>query len=624
MPSTAAIASTLEASDVSSGARFLISSAVAVFITRAALWRIPGISWIYVLLLLPLVKFSFITMTDYAGPTLSSSRQSALPIGPVHPIARLFVENTETFRLMLESQSQTLERAVLEYKKRYGRAPPPGFDRWFEIAMENEFQLVDEFDTIMDSLEPFWGIDPASLRARIDSAEQANNMFSIHVSPQGAQMDPSKEHSYATKLMDWTNATRYGDILPTVKFIMSAYDEPRVVAPYDTIDQAVSMASTSHCDGKSCERKLHHPTSNDVHWMDIGKQHTFEAMRSSCRVNSSARTAPAPGDDQTHEALPFVSNISTALDVCTSPDMFHGHGILTAPDTMILTHSLVPIFSQCKPSIFSDVLYPSPYYGLAMPLDEDDTHDMPWDDKLDRVYWAGSSTGGYARPETWATLHRQRLTLATEPNSSVPVTIFEKKQRSSSSTTIPTAKNKNAVWTPTQTTYGALADLFYLRITKIVQCAADACDAMRHRFITPYTSSSFSSSSPEESPHAALHSKYALDTDGNAYSGRYYRLLKSNSAVIKHTAFREWHDRRLVPWVHFIPLSPGADEFGELVRFLTREETGRGIGERIAVQGRRWARRSLRDLDLELVFVRLLIEYGRLLRDDRDEVGFGL
>ena len=97
-----------------------------------------------------------------------------------------------------------------------------------------------------------------------------------------------------------------------------------------------------------------------------------------------------------------------------------------------------------------------------------------------------------------------------------------------------------------------------------------------------------------------------------------YRLLKSRSAVIKQTIFKEWHDGHLVPWVHYIPLSMDADELPEMMRFLVQDHRGRALGERIARQSRSWANITLRKIDLRLAFLRLLLEYGRLMSDDRD------
>ena len=69
---------------------------------------------------------------------------------------------------MLERQSKTHEDAVKEYKRRYGRKPPKGFDHWwdacrttemglmfrdrFEWATEKGLKLVDGEDQISRSL----------------------------------------------------------------------------------------------------------------------------------------------------------------------------------------------------------------------------------------------------------------------------------------------------------------------------------------------------------------------------------------------------------------------------------------------------------------------------------------
>lgn len=45
-------------------------------------------------------------------------------------------------------------------------------------------------------------------------------------------------------------------------------------------------------------------------------------------------------------------------------------------------------------------------------------------------------------------------------------------------------------------------------------------------------------------------------------------------------------------------------------------------GERIAEAGREWADRVLRKEDMEIYMFRLLLEWGRLTDDRRDEIGF--
>jgi hypothetical protein len=48
-----------------------------------------------------------------------------------HPIYDL-IEHAETeWDKKLKRQSKTLDEAVSEYERRYGRAPPKGFDKWY-------------------------------------------------------------------------------------------------------------------------------------------------------------------------------------------------------------------------------------------------------------------------------------------------------------------------------------------------------------------------------------------------------------------------------------------------------------------------------------------------------------
>ncbi|KAI4243495.1 MAG: hypothetical protein L6R42_010743, partial [Xanthoria sp. 1 TBL-2021] len=110
--------------------------------------------------------------------------------------------------------------------------------------------------------------------------------------------------------------------------------------------------------------------------------------------------------------------------------------------------------------------------------------------------------------------------------------------------------------------------------------------------------------------------------DGNAWSGRYYTLLRSNSAVVKQGLFREFHgDAWIKPWVHYIPVSMDAAESPEAMRFMTQTAQGQEIAERIAGEGKRRALRALRNVDLQLAAGRAMLEWGRLMDLRRDVEG---
>jgi hypothetical protein len=109
----------------------------------------------------------------------------------------------------------------------------------------------------------------------------------------------------------------------------------------------------------------------------------------------------------------------------------------------------------------------------------------------------------------------------------------------------------------------------------------------------------------------AWHNKIVLDIDGNGISGRLYGLLRSTSAVMRQSIFREWHDERLVPWLHYIPLSMDMSELAEITRFLLEDDAGMNIMKLIADAGREWSKKVLRKEDMQIYMFRLLLEMAR-------------
>lgn len=83
-----------------------------------------------------------------------------------HPIPKLMVEAENRYRKLLSSQSKTLPQAVSEYKRRFKRDPPQGFDEWWKFVQDNDVLMADEYDAITEDLEPFWDITPTELKQR--------------------------------------------------------------------------------------------------------------------------------------------------------------------------------------------------------------------------------------------------------------------------------------------------------------------------------------------------------------------------------------------------------------------------------------------------------------------------
>lgn len=115
-----------------------------------------------------------------------------------HPIYDLIKYNRDKWEAKLAKASRTLDEAVHEYRRRYGRAPPRGFDRWWTWAKRNNVRLPDEYDQIVSSgsfeslalccvnlclqhkdLEPFWAIRPSELAQLHAEVSQKSGMFTI-------------------------------------------------------------------------------------------------------------------------------------------------------------------------------------------------------------------------------------------------------------------------------------------------------------------------------------------------------------------------------------------------------------------------------------------------------------
>jgi hypothetical protein len=111
--------------------------------------------------------------------------------------------------------------------------------------------------------------------------------------------------------------------------------------------------------------------------------------------------------------------------------------------------------------------------------------------------------------------------------------------------------------------------------------------------------------------------RLAYDLDGNGISGRFYKLLASRSTVLKQTLLREWHDDRLVPWLHYIPVSQSMRELPELVLYLTSTDAGQQRAREIADAGRECHSKAFRKADMAVYVYRLVLEPARLQDPER-------
>ncbi|KAI0506759.1 hypothetical protein F5B22DRAFT_436253 [Xylaria bambusicola] len=534
----------------------------------------------------------------------------------VHPIHFLVTQAEKELQATRAKQSKTLGQAIAEYRRRYGIPPPPNFNKWFEFAQAKGVQLIDEFDMVHESITPFWGLKPATIRERATEALGFDNaLLGIQIRngkithmEGGADWQREATAGMMGKFLKW---------LPDMDLCFNLHDESRVVVPYDDMARLVRKAKEVNMPAANIPNPKNAFTEKPKGLNDgtrfeetkltrfnvFAHQPTWTHSRLSCPPNSPARGLEEDerNDDVSRYGmsdLGFVYNVSAMSDICYSPTLSSTFGFFDRPNAYNIVHDLFPIFSQSKISSYADILYPSPWYWYEK-VHYDESQDMPWEEKVNKFYWRGSTTGGFSRNGGWRRQHRQRFVQKINAADNAKIL----------SNAGGTRKEKWETVAVPRGDYRHLMDVYF---SGVGQCDPGDCVAQKEFF----------NIQGHAEQHDAWGYKYLLDIDGNAFSGRFYAFLRSKSLTYKWAIFREWHLEWLKPWAHYIPLSLQGDDWVEAVRYFADREEGRAEAERLANQQRDWAEKVLRHEDMEVWFFRLLLEYGRVIDDQRATIGY--
>ncbi|KAL4974448.1 hypothetical protein BDW66DRAFT_167897 [Aspergillus desertorum] len=500
-----------------------------------------------------------------------------------------FSEAGQQFSQLLERQSRTLSDAVREYRRRYNMHPPPHFDKWFEFARSKGVELIDEYDTIYHTLLPFWTLTPQTIRARAREAlGYDNGLFGVLIRNGKVSLaeglDGGHEWQREATLGMLKNFVRY---LPDMDLVFNAHDEPRVIVPSEDLQRLVAIAKDSAVPNAFKAKSLVNEWSarpEDINKGDridelrttrfnkISHQPAWTSSRISCPVDSPVRSLEEnPPDDTSGYAfgkLGFIHNTTAFSDVCSTPSLRYTYGFFDRPNMFAVVHDLFPVFSQSKLSTFQDILYPSPWYW-ANKVPYIMQKDYDWEEKIDKLYWRGSTTGGFSKGGGWRRHHRQLMVSNINAPDNAKILV----------------KTDGGQWEAKVIDHSTYRNLFDVRFTSVGQCDRNDCAAQMEFF---------NITEPVEQEEAWSY-KYLIDIDGNAFSGRYHAFLKSNSLVCKAALFREWHDERLKPWVHYVPLSLKGYELVETMRYFSSEEEARHF-RAIGLTSGQQARNRLWDL----------------------------
>ncbi|TVY18027.1 Beta-1,2-xylosyltransferase 1 [Lachnellula arida] len=561
-----------------------------------------------------------------------------------HPIDYLMsnAQHTSDQWRKQAATSQSLEEAVYEYQSRYGVPPPPNFDKWYEYATARGSLIIDDFEQINNDLLPFWAIEPAKIREM--TAHMLERTWTdaggLRIANGSSQLTPHVVPTHRWSLEGTSSIIKkFAQWLPDMDIAMNINDECRVAVPWRAMEDLKNRGTVAR--RQLNESKNFQPFSTNAHqlWPDTYMQaeppyspqtvseYFAEASIASsftkygvigCPPNSpSIRTSWwnkglfCADCTSPHALGPFLSNWTLSGSLCHQPDLENLHGFHLSPSSFKPTTSLFPIFSQSKIPGFSDIVFPSPW-NYVDKVTFDSSKNMAFSEKEKSVFWRGGTSEGYAAADNWEGMQRQRFVhLANYAQGSTKLNLIlpnnaqgtDYSYRSIPLSSVLSATN---------------IDVSFVGVP--VRCYDKYCAAQAREFY-------FNTSTVDFQEHWKY--KYLFDFDGAGFSGRFLPFLESSSLVFRAASFRQWFEERLTAWKDYVPVDTRLHDVWSLLAYFgglgkNGEYAHEKEAGRIADEGRDWAAKVLRKEDMEIYMFRLLLEWGRIVDDRRNELGFVL
>jgi hypothetical protein len=505
--------------------------------------------------------------------------------------------------------------------------------------------IIDDFDQIYHDLLPFRAMSPKELRDTTVgmTTDPYNDIAAVIVRNGVAELQPDILPTHRWMVEGVVELIKpFVAYLPDMDIAFNLNDECRVAVPWKDI-QALNRAGKNFLPPDP-ELTSQWPSDRAASWPKAGPseqnpQRKFMGLPSESVFDQVARPLCSPSSNtgkwnvwdrrslctscsRAHSRGQFVRDWDLSSDHCHQPDLAFHHGFYLAPASLKVSQSLLPVFSQSKVSGFNDILYPSAWnYVDKVKYDPSDEHpDAPYLEKEPSIFWRGATSEGLSGNGAWKGMTRQRLVHLANNHTSNLVTVLLPSAPGSRKYTYQSFPASSLESALNLTTSIHLAE-------EIVRCGGPDCTAQTAEFGLA-TRTDFQ-----------MHWSYRFlfDMDGAGFSGRFLPFLQSRSLPFRTALFRQWFDSRLTPWLHFVPQDLRLhDVFSTLAYFAGAATVGPGgktkvlmaphdrQGELIAEEGRKWANTALRKEDMEIYMFRLLIEWGRLTDDRRDDLGFSL
>ncbi|TLS24028.1 hypothetical protein PpBr36_08397 [Pyricularia pennisetigena] len=583
----------------------------------------------------------------------------------MHPLQTMISDmRVEADRWLVHaSTSDSLRVAVTEYRQRHdGREPPKGFDLWYAYAIEHKSPIIDFFDQIHRDLQPFWGLEPSQIRKGVEKLEHERDIVVIkvingQVTHGAARSEHLDEINGLVEMMQ-----SFSKHLPDLQIAVNLDINPRVLAPWGNIDKRVLPGTRGRfsrrdnmqeveslgASGKgSLQPNAPGETSEGQDVMASSPSGPTISAAEFRRLNMQACPRRSPVRSKLYwntrdicvscfnqeSSGAFLKDWTLSSDLCHQPDIFKLHSLfISGPVSDPLT-DLQPVFSRSKPSTFSDILIPWP----RTPGNQNKVLDsgLDFQTKRDQPFWRGKIEQITLPNQRHHGGHQQRLVhLVNNASMSDEVII-------AMATEWKDSEGKRLFqYEPVKTLKMNQVLLPDVRIGEYASCNAP------ERINTRSCRSMIEEFGPAVEADAPIFdNRFVLLTDSdttaasNTGPGSDFVMdaLESSSLPFIGTIFREWYSERLRPWLHFVPVDlrytalhstwayfMGLDGRGKIKGRDPGVEAHLDNAVWIADQGKKWAERAMRPTDAQIYLFRLLLEWGRIISDDRDGMNYFL
>ena len=605
---------------------------------------------------------------DTPRPPATPEKPSQVAQPDAHPITTFMKVADEKWREYEGSRSMTFRQTVERYRSRYGRHPPPGFKEWYIYARKRNVWNIDDFDHIMDDLRPFWAIEPRLIRTYAAHLweDPEHGVAGIHI--RNGSIARASMGSWRSETMEEV-INLFVEHLPDMDIMMNKLDQPRLLVPFEDLKDLMDKEHASRVMPPETEYSFTEnqdrltnlnltlePLQLDeseerypAEWFGYPGKHYMDIASKACPPESPARntnmTMTEANAMYKDPSSGIVSNFNLSSDLCTvGPALTDLHGMLYSASSIIASHKLVPIFSECKVNVNNDIMFPANmYWKHDDRYDYNPVEDVPWREKADTIIWRGVTSGGVQIENNWQTMHRQRLvqlmngTHQALTNHSVTILAQDSSKPGQKEGAFSPFADLGMPSAPPSTYHNVSLNpaAFATKISDIGFVESWGCIPNCDFYNDVF------SWVPSTTLTRQFRSKYLIDVDGHSFSGRWHAFLLSKSLGFKATIFREWHDSRLFAWRHFVPVDNRYDDLYSLLTYFagygsptgpdaSAAEQSRNVfisphpeeAKRLARQGREWANKVLRRDDIEVYMYRLLLEYGRVCDDNRDRIGY--